>query len=32
MLRAQGLGIHAIRKKLGFGAGRIQAVVKKGAT
>jgi DNA invertase Pin-like site-specific DNA recombinase len=28
-LRSQGLGIHAIRKKLGCGTGRIAAVVKK---
>jgi DNA invertase Pin-like site-specific DNA recombinase len=28
-LRAQGLGIHKIRRKLGCGAGRVQAVVKK---
>jgi DNA invertase Pin-like site-specific DNA recombinase len=28
-LRSQGLGIHAIRRKLGCGAGRIAAVVKK---
>ena len=30
-LRSQGLGIHAIRKRLGCGAGRVQGVIKKGA-
>lgn len=30
-LRSQGLGVHAIRKRLGCGAGRVQAVIKKGA-
>ena len=29
-LRAQGLGVHAIRKRLGCGAGRVQAVIKNG--
>jgi DNA invertase Pin-like site-specific DNA recombinase len=29
-LRSQGLGVHAIRKRLGCGAGRVQAVIKKG--
>ena len=30
-LRSQGLGVQAIRKRLGCGAGRVQAVIKKGA-